>query len=181
MAIHGGFSQAKRTKTMEDFHSKNIKVLVCTDVAARGLDIKGVSHIYNYDIPADDKSYIHRIGRTARAGKEGKAISLLCNKDYDNFRRALDNKKFNIQRLELPNIERASIRFKGGRIDRDRPRRNFRSGSHSRPSPREGFGRGFRRPGTGQRFDNSRKRFHSNRSGLGDRHNQNRAWHKKHR
>src|SRR3989344_482943 len=62
LAIHGGFSQAKRNSTMESFHSKEVAVLVCTDVAARGLDIKGVTHVYNYDIPKDSKQYIHRIG-----------------------------------------------------------------------------------------------------------------------
>ncbi|MCX6706846.1 MAG: DEAD/DEAH box helicase, partial [Candidatus Woesearchaeota archaeon] len=64
-AIHGGLSQAKRNRVMEQFHAKRVYVLVCTDVAARGLDIKGVSHVYNYDIPKESKQYIHRIGRTA--------------------------------------------------------------------------------------------------------------------
>ncbi|PIN76507.1 ATP-dependent RNA helicase, partial [Candidatus Woesearchaeota archaeon CG10_big_fil_rev_8_21_14_0_10_47_5] len=77
LATHGGLSQDQRNKTMKRFNSEHVCVLVCTDVAARGLDIKGVSHIYNYDIPSESKQYIHRIGRTARAGKEGKAISIL--------------------------------------------------------------------------------------------------------
>jgi ATP-dependent RNA helicase DeaD len=111
LAIHGGFSQAKRSKAMEFFHGNKVAVLVCTDVAARGLDIKGVSHVYNYDIPADSKSYVHRIGRTARAGAEGQAISLLSNRDYDNFRNALDNHEFNIKSLELPQIQRVNIKF----------------------------------------------------------------------
>ncbi|MBU1005622.1 MAG: DEAD/DEAH box helicase, partial [Nanoarchaeota archaeon] len=86
-AIHGGFTQNKRERTMEKFHHAKAHVLVCTDVASRGLDIKNVSHIYNYDIPRDSKDYIHRIGRTARAGEAGKAINLLCQKDYENFGR----------------------------------------------------------------------------------------------
>jgi len=57
--------------------------LYCTDVAARGLDIKGVSHVINYDIPGDSKEYIHRIGRTARAGKEGVVINILASRDYE--------------------------------------------------------------------------------------------------
>jgi ATP-dependent RNA helicase DeaD len=81
-AIHGDLSQNQRQRTLEKFHSNKIGVLVCTDVAARGLDIKGVSHVYNYDLPSKSDDYIHRVGRTARAKKEGKAISILANRDY---------------------------------------------------------------------------------------------------
>ncbi|PIO08470.1 ATP-dependent helicase, partial [Candidatus Pacearchaeota archaeon CG10_big_fil_rev_8_21_14_0_10_34_12] len=77
LAIHGGLTQGKRTRIMQKFHEKSVYVLVCTDIAARGLDIKGVSHVYNYDLPKTSSDYIHRIGRTARAGKEGIAINLL--------------------------------------------------------------------------------------------------------
>jgi len=85
IAIHGGLTQSKRAKTMEIFNNAKAGVLVCTDVAARGLHIENVSHIYNYDIPKDAKDYVHRIGRTARAGKEGKAVNILADVDYDNF------------------------------------------------------------------------------------------------
>lgn len=111
LAIHGGFSQDKRDRVMDSFHSKRTTVLVCTDVAARGLDIKGVSHVYNYDVPKDDNEYIHRIGRTARAGKEGKAISILSSRDYDNFRKVLKNIDLEITQEELPRIERVRIRW----------------------------------------------------------------------
>jgi ATP-dependent RNA helicase DeaD len=87
IAIHGGFSQNKRTRSLDFFNKAKFGVLVCTDVAARGLHIDNVSHVYNYEIPKDPKDYIHRIGRTARAGEEGKVINLLCEFDYDNFRR----------------------------------------------------------------------------------------------
>ena len=88
-AIHGGLDQNKRIRVLKEFHEKGTSVLVCTDVAARGLDIKGVSHVYNYDLPATSNEYIHRIGRTARAGEEGQAINLLSNRDYENFRNIL--------------------------------------------------------------------------------------------
>ena len=68
-AIHGGLSQNKRTSTIGLFNKAKVSVLVCTDVAARGLHIDNVSHIYNYDLPSDPKDYVHRIGRTARAGE----------------------------------------------------------------------------------------------------------------
>jgi ATP-dependent RNA helicase DeaD len=111
LAIHGGFSQDKRSRVMDSFHTKQVYVLVCTDVAARGLDIKGVSHVYNYDIPKDSSEYIHRIGRTARAGKEGKAISILASRDFDNFRKVLKNPDLDIVKEEMPMIDRVRIRW----------------------------------------------------------------------
>jgi ATP-dependent RNA helicase DeaD len=112
LAIHGGFSQEKRSRTMKDFRDENIQVLVCTDVAARGLDIKNVSHVYNYDTPKDAKEYIHRIGRTARAGEEGKAISILTSRDYDNFRKVL-RKYPNITQEKLPYLNRVFVKWFG--------------------------------------------------------------------
>ncbi|MCK5031253.1 MAG: DEAD/DEAH box helicase, partial [Thermoplasmatales archaeon] len=76
-AIHGGMSQNKRTQSLDALKNQKTDVLVATDVAARGLDIKNVSHIYNYDVPKTAIEYIHRIGRTARAGENGAAITLL--------------------------------------------------------------------------------------------------------
>ena len=76
-AIHGDLSQNQRDSVMEDFRNKKLKYLVATDVAARGLDIDDVSHVFNYDIPKEKENYVHRIGRTARAGKTGKAISFI--------------------------------------------------------------------------------------------------------
>ena len=111
LAVHGGFSQEKRNRIMRQFHSAEVYVLVCTDVAARGLDIKDVSHVYNYDIPKDSKEYIHRIGRTARAGKEGKAISILASRDYENFSRVQRDNELDIKREQMPDIERVSIKW----------------------------------------------------------------------
>ena len=110
IAIHGGFSQEKRTKTMKYFNSKNGDVLVCTDVAARGLDIPGVTHVYNYDIPNDSKEYVHRIGRTARAGKNGKAINILTTRDHNNFRQVMRVNNIDIDKDETPFIERVPIK-----------------------------------------------------------------------
>ena len=87
--IHGDMSQAARTNVMEGFHRGQPHVLVATDVAARGLDIKNVTHIFNYDLPGDAENYTHRIGRTARIGKEGKVICLLVPEDHEAFRRIL--------------------------------------------------------------------------------------------
>ena len=134
-AIHGGFAQGKRNRTMERFHSAKAHVLVCTDVASRGLDIQDVSHVYNYDIPRDPKDYIHRIGRTARAGKEGKAISLLSQRDYENFSRVEKENRIQLTKEPVPNIERIPIRWREqSRFSRG-PRRDSRQG------PRRSFGR----------------------------------------
>ncbi len=110
LTIHGGLTQQRRTSIMEKFsHSNKVHVLICTDVAARGLDIKGVSHVYNYDIPKTDKDYIHRVGRTARAGKEGTAISILSDRDYENFRSVTKNESIVIEREKTPRVERVRM------------------------------------------------------------------------
>lgn len=111
VAIHGGFSQARRNSVMRQFHSQKVYVLVCTDVASRGLDIPGVSHVYNYDIPADSKDYIHRIGRTARAGHDGKVINVLAKRDHDNFRRASNENGLNVAKEPVPDVEKVSIQW----------------------------------------------------------------------
>lgn len=123
-AIHGGFSQDKRNKALEMFNSGKVSVLVCTDVAARGLDIKGVSHVYNYDIPKDPKEYMHRIGRTARAGKEGKAVNILSPRDHDNFSRVLRENSVKITKKETPKFTRAKIVIPGP--SRFRQKRRYR-------------------------------------------------------
>ncbi len=110
-AIHGGFTQQKRSKTMESFNSEKSQILVCTDVAARGLDIPHVSHVYNYDIPNDSKEYIHRIGRTARAGKEGKAINILGPRDHDNFGRVLRDNDVSVPRMKTPYLKKLDLQY----------------------------------------------------------------------
>lgn len=85
-AIHGNKSQNARTRSLEGFKSNRYDVLVATDVAARGLDVDSVTHVINYDLPAEAETYIHRIGRTARAGAGGDAISLCTRGDRGNLR-----------------------------------------------------------------------------------------------
>lgn len=121
IAIHGGLSQNRRTETMKSFNDAKVEILVCTDVAARGLHIDNVSHIYNYEIPKNPNDYIHRIGRTARAGEEGKVINLLSDNDHDNFSRVHnDYRSFVIQKLEKPNMQRMIT------VMADHPRRQGR-------------------------------------------------------
>ena len=172
VAIHGGLSQDKRTRIMAHFNAGKVMVLVCTDVAARGLDIKGVSHVYNYDLPSQSDAYIHRIGRTARAGEAGKAVNILASRDYENFSNIKKHLDFNIERMEMPEISRAQIAFKhmprsqerfggrgyGGRGGFSRGR-GFRDRSDDRGDSREGSSSSRGRFSRGDRRE-SRGRFH---------------------
>ncbi len=88
-AIHGNKSQTAREKALSNFRQGAIKVLVATDIAARGIDISGITHVINYDLPNDPESYVHRIGRTARAGKEGIAISF-CDQSERKLLNAIE-------------------------------------------------------------------------------------------
>lgn len=146
MAVHGGLSQNKRSHAVDSLKSENINVLVATDVAARGLDIQNISHVYNFDSPKNSSEYTHRIGRTARAGKYGEAVTLLAERDYDNFRNVQSDRSIQIVREELPEFERLPYL-------RQQSRGFVHHGTHGKQSfhsqgRRQGFHRqrsGFRR------------------------------------
>jgi len=104
-ALHGGLSQNRRERVMGDFYKGIIKVLVATDVAARGLDVKNVTHIFNYRIPNNAEDYVNRIGRTARAGESGKAISLLSRDDHESFRRIMGRYAYDINKMPIGNFK----------------------------------------------------------------------------
>lgn len=166
-AIHGGIEQLKRMKVLDEFHDKKLGVLVCTDVAARGLDIKGVSHVYNYDTPPDPKDYVHRIGRTARAGGQGKAVTILSSKDYENFRALMQAKDIKIEPEELPPIDFVNIKINPGRTHnqfRGSNRRDFGRGQRRGPSRGSSRGSSKGNSNRGQRSSsirrsNNRRRF----------------------
>lgn len=173
LAIHGGLSQNKRSSTLQAFHERETLILVCTDVAARGLDIKEVSHVYNFDIPATPTDYIHRIGRTARAGKNGIAISFVCSGDNTEFRQI--SKSLKIERLNAPALSHiVQISFSSNE-DRKINRQNGRNRGRSSGRGGGGRGRGFsegRRESGGwqgrgrpQRGRNFSRPGHSNRGG----------------
>lgn len=136
-AIHGNKSQAAREKALAQFRAGEIQVLVATDIAARGIDIPGITHVVNYDIPMDPESYVHRIGRTARAGREGVAISF-CDPSERKLLQAVE-KTINYQ---IPVDETHPFHgVAASPMDREesRPRRD------SRPQRRDGgFSRGPR-------------------------------------
>jgi ATP-dependent RNA helicase DeaD len=177
-AIHGDLSQNRRQKTLENFHSEKVGVLVCTDVAARGLDIKGVSHVYNYDLPSKSDDYIHRVGRTARAKKEGKAISILASRDYENFDRILrSNPNLNIKREDMPQIEIINVEMRSeGRESRgfgNRNRNDRRSFGHDD----RGRGRRSEERRNFRREKGGRRNLGRNNQDVGDRNSmRSRNW-----
>ena len=99
-AIHGNKSQSQRERALADFKNGRTRVLVATDIAARGIDVDGVSHVINFDLPNVPESYVHRIGRTARAGHAGIAISF-CASEERPFLRSIEK----LVRLRLPIVQ----------------------------------------------------------------------------
>nr|WP_279391900.1 DEAD/DEAH box helicase [Virgibacillus halodenitrificans] len=100
--IHGDLTQGKRMSVLNKFKGGRVDVLVATDVAARGLDISGVTHVYNFDIPQDPESYVHRIGRTGRAGKTGEAISFITPREMAHLHLIEKTTKSKMKRLMPP-------------------------------------------------------------------------------
>ena len=98
--IHGDLDQSQRTRTLESFRNGELRILVASDVAARGLDVPSVSHVFNFDVPGHAEDYVHRIGRTGRAGREGKAVTICSPRDEKQF----DAVEALIQK-EIPRIE----------------------------------------------------------------------------
>ncbi|MBU0899098.1 MAG: DEAD/DEAH box helicase [Nanoarchaeota archaeon] len=143
--IHGGLSQYERTKNIESFSSNKANVLVCTDVAARGLHISNVSHIYNYELPGDPNDYVHRIGRTARAGEEGSVINLLSNEDHRNFRMIIDKyRTFDIEKETVSHYKKITpMLINSYRGPRSYSGRNNPRGSYSNNQNSCGNYRGY--------------------------------------
>ena len=117
-AIHGDKSQNQRMRALEDFRRGATRALVATDIAARGIDIDGVSHVVNFELPEVPEAYVHRIGRTARAGADGKAISF-CDNGEKDLLRAIEK----LTRQSLPTTDR---RVPGAPVDEPQARRTRR-------------------------------------------------------
>ncbi|UOQ84272.1 DEAD/DEAH box helicase [Gracilibacillus salinarum] len=105
--IHGDLTQGKRSSVLKKFKFGRIEILVATDVAARGLDISGVTHVYNFDIPQDPESYVHRIGRTGRAGKMGEAISFITPREVPHLHLIEKVTKSKMKRMSAPSYDEA--------------------------------------------------------------------------
>ena len=103
--MHGDMSQVQRMKTLAKFKQGALKFLVATDVAARGIDVDGVTHVINYELPQDIESYVHRIGRTGRAGREGTAYSIITPKEFGFLKQIRNVTKGNITKKSVPTVE----------------------------------------------------------------------------
>ena len=139
-AIHGNKSQGARTKALNDFKKDKVRILVATDIAARGLDVPKLPHVINFELPTVPEDYVHRIGRTARAGEEGEAISLVCIDEHKLLR---DIERFTKQDLDKSVIEG----FEPDKSIKAQPIRQGRGG----PRPQKDSSRGASRSGKGKR------------------------------
>ncbi len=127
--LHGDLTQARREKVLKEFREGKTAVLIATDVAARGLDIEGVTHVINYDIPEDPEVYVHRIGRTGRAGKEGIAITFITSKEVHLLKKI---NEFGVTEITKEDIRRADERTSSARSWTSRTRRTCSAWCSSR-------------------------------------------------
>lgn len=109
-AIHADMTQGKRNRVIKDFANQKFDVLIATDMAARGLDIENITHIYNYNIPSHSEKYMHRIGRTARAGAKGKVINFISKADMEPFLGILKDHKIPAIGKELPHFQDIEVK-----------------------------------------------------------------------
>ncbi|NPE27296.1 DEAD/DEAH box helicase [Methanococcoides sp. SA1] len=137
-AIHGSKSQTHRTKTLQNFKSGQLRVLVATDIAARGIDIEDISHVINYDLPNISESYVHRIGRTARAGAEGTAYSF-CAADERDFLREIE--KLTDMEIEVAEHNYHSEKAKNATGDAAKPAPKQQRGRSGSSGPKRGRGK----------------------------------------
>ena len=121
--IHGDLEQSQRTRTLDGFRGGSIRFLVASDVAARGLDVPAVSHVFNYDVPSHAEDYVHRIGRTGRAGREGKAMMICVPRDEKNFDAIEKLLQKSIPVIDNP-LPPAAAQPEGSEVDEKRPARS---------------------------------------------------------
>ncbi|UGA40691.1 hypothetical protein JOS77_11555 [Chromobacterium haemolyticum] len=150
-AIHGNKSQNARTRALADFKSGELQVLVATDIAARGLDIDQLPQVVNFELPNVPEDYVHRIGRTGRAGSKGEAVSLVCVDEF-NFLKDIEKlTKQSIERFSVPGFE-ADLSVKpepipmGGGNRRGQPQRQGGGGKPRHQPDSKPTGHGHRSP-----------------------------------
>ena len=150
-SIHGNKSQNQRERTIKELRSGDIKVLVATDVAARGIDIPGVSHVYNFELPEVAEAYVHRIGRTARAGADGDAVALCAPEEIGLFRQIEKLIGIDIEVVsgEVPPMSAAKAAKRA---------KNNKSGGGGKPRFQKAAGAGAGDNDNGRRFAKNRRR-----------------------
>jgi ATP-dependent RNA helicase RhlE len=136
-AIHGNKSQPQREKALGEFKQGSVRVLIATDIAARGIDVTGVSHVINFELPNVAEQYVHRIGRTARAGREGVAISFCASDERDYLRDIQKLTKVTLDQVPLPEGLREEVAIVAKHVEPVRgPRHTPRGGSGRGQPPR---------------------------------------------
>jgi len=149
-AIHGNKSQGARTKALADFKAGNVRVLVATDIAARGIDIDQLPHVVNFELPNVPEDYVHRIGRTGRAGMKGEAVSLVCVDEYELLR--------NIEKFTKSSIEKVDIEaFRPDPSIKAEPIQNGRGGRQGQKEKKSANSRNRNRKQEKKKFDNNTK------------------------
>ena len=108
--LHGDMEQRQREECIRAFKSSKLEILIATDVAARGLDVNDVSHVFNYHLPFDSESYVHRIGRTGRAGKEGAAVSIVTPHEFRMLQKIEKNIGTKLEGKIVPNIDSVKVK-----------------------------------------------------------------------
>ena len=132
-SLHGDMDQFSRTATLEKFKKDEIKFLVCSDVAARGLDIEAMSHVINFDVPTHAEDYVHRIGRTGRAGRQGHAITFVTSEERKYLAAVQDLAKGSISEIILDNIQRVETEPTEKKASQAHARSRGRKGARSAP------------------------------------------------
>jgi ATP-dependent RNA helicase DeaD len=115
--LHGDMEQRQREEVIKAFKRGNLETLIATDVAARGLDVSDVSHVFNYHIPFDSESYVHRIGRTGRAGREGEAISILTPREFNSLKKIQKDVGSTLESKVIPTIHDVQMQQKDKMIE----------------------------------------------------------------
>ncbi len=116
--LHGDMEQRQREEVIRAFKRNDLEILIATDVAARGLDVQNVTHVFNYHIPFDSESYVHRIGRTGRAGKDGLAISIVTPHEFNSLKKIQKNVGSQLESKVIPNIADVQMRQKSSMLDK---------------------------------------------------------------
>jgi superfamily II DNA/RNA helicase len=168
-AIHGNKSQNQRERVLADFRSGKLRTLIATDIAARGIDVDGVSHVFNYDLPNVPESYVHRIGRTARAGAEGVAISF-CDHEERGYLRDIER----LIRMAIPMTDRRTGKSSGQPISAHphaaAQHRNGKGGESAKNGRPQNRGKKKRRVRYGEQAaqaENGEHRHHGKRTNSG--------------
>ena len=141
VALHGDMSQPARLETLEKFKSEEVNLLIASDVAARGLDIPKVSHVFNFDVPNHAEDYVHRIGRTGRAGKEGKALTITTPDDRKFLTAVYEFIGKTIEEVAPNELDLTDLNVQSGTTEVDNRKKSRSRGKKARSSSSSKFSR----------------------------------------